>query len=132
MIAFYSQVLQLLTECLKEYRAGDVPFPSVRLNPDTIVDLFSKKLWQKNAARGEGRENFNQLCIAVTHTYWEALVKRLESREISIERGPVRLWGAQGTGTSICFRNPENSLIESRCYESSGTEESFVIGPSED
>jgi len=131
MIAFYSDVLQLPTERLEEYRAGDVPFPSVRLNPDTIIDFFPKKLWQKNVLRGEGRENLNHFCIAFTHTDWESLVKRLEAREISIERGPVRLWGAQGTGTSVYFRDPENNLIEARYYEGPGDEESFVLGPSE-
>jgi catechol 2,3-dioxygenase-like lactoylglutathione lyase family enzyme len=129
MIAFYSEVLQLPTERLEEYRAGGVPFPSVRLNPDTIIDLFPKKMWEKNAPRGEGRENLNHFCITVTHTDWEALVKRLETREISIERGPIRLWGAHGTGTSIYFRDPENNLIEARYYQGSGEEESFVLAP---
>ena len=132
MIAFYSEVLQLPTERLEEYRAGDVPFPSVRLNQDTIIDLFAKKLWQKSARRGDGRENLNHFCIAVTHADWEALVKRLETREISIERGPIRLWGAQGTGTSIYFRDPENNLIEARYYESPSGEQSFLLGPTGD
>ncbi len=42
MIAFYSEVLMFASERLDEYRAGDVPFPSVRLNSDTIIDLFSR------------------------------------------------------------------------------------------
>jgi len=43
MITFYSKVLMLAPERLEEYNAGDVPFPSVRLNSDTITDnaLFS-------------------------------------------------------------------------------------------
>jgi catechol 2,3-dioxygenase-like lactoylglutathione lyase family enzyme len=131
MIAFYSEVLQLPTERLEEYRAGDVPFPSVRLNPDTIIDLFPKKLWEKNAPRGEHRENLNHFCIVVTNVDWEALVKRLEATEISIERGPVRVWGAHGTGTSIYFLDPENNLIEARYYQGSDDEESFVLGPPE-
>ena len=47
MITFYSKVLMLPTERLDEYRAGKVPFPSVRLNADTIIDLFPKKMWEK-------------------------------------------------------------------------------------
>ena len=46
MIAFYTNVLMLAPERLEEYRAGDAPFPSVRLNSDTIMDLFPKKMWQ--------------------------------------------------------------------------------------
>ncbi len=52
MIAFYSKVLMLSTERLDEYRAGNVPFPSVRLNSDMIIDLFPKKMWQKSAPTG--------------------------------------------------------------------------------
>ena len=37
MIGFYSKVLMLATERLKEYRAGNVPFPSVRMNSETIT-----------------------------------------------------------------------------------------------
>ena len=32
MITFYSKLLMLAPERLEEYRKGDVPFPSVRLN----------------------------------------------------------------------------------------------------
>jgi hypothetical protein len=47
IIAFYSKVLMLSSERLEEYRAGKIPFPSVRLNSETIIDLFPKKMWQK-------------------------------------------------------------------------------------
>ncbi len=43
MMDFYSKVLMLEAERLQEYRAGMVPFPSVRLNSDTIIDLFPKR-----------------------------------------------------------------------------------------
>ncbi len=45
MVKFYSQVLQLQPERLNEYRAGSAPFPSVRVNKDTIIDLFPKDAW---------------------------------------------------------------------------------------
>jgi extradiol dioxygenase family protein len=122
MIAFYSEVLRLPTERLEEYRAGEVPFASLRLNEDTIIDLFPKKLWEKTALRGEGRENLNHFCITVTKADWEELIKRLETRSIQIERGPIRLWGAQGIGTSIYFRDPEKNLIEARHYEGDNIE----------
>jgi len=57
MIAFYSKVLMLAPERLDEYNAGDVPFPSVRLNSNTIIDLFPKKMWQKSARAEQGGEN---------------------------------------------------------------------------
>ena len=70
MIAFYSTVLKFPTERLEEYRAGKVPFPSVRLNADTIIDLFPKTMWEKSARAGEGRENLNHFCIALSKETW--------------------------------------------------------------
>ncbi len=117
MIAFYNEVLRMPTERLDEYRAGKVPFLSVRLNADTIIDLFPKRMWQRSARRGEGRENLNHFCIALDKAEWEALRSRLESNAVAIEEGPVQRWGARGTGTSVYFRDPEGNLIESRFYE---------------
>ena len=48
MIVFYSKVLMFAPERLAEYRTGDMPFPSVRLNSDTIIDLFSRPGRQLN------------------------------------------------------------------------------------
>jgi hypothetical protein len=44
MIDFYANVLEMAPERLREYQTGRVPFPSIRLNPDTIIDLFPKKM----------------------------------------------------------------------------------------
>ena len=117
MINFYSKVLMLKPERLEAYYAGKVPFPSVRLNPDTIIDLFPKKMWQGNAKTGKGKENLNHLCLALSKDMWETLFAKLKTRNINIEEGPVSRWGAHGTGTSIYFRDPEMNLIEARYYE---------------
>ena len=55
MIAFYSEVLMFEPERLAEYRAGEVPFPSVRLNADTI-STCSRKNCGKKALRLEKGE----------------------------------------------------------------------------
>jgi catechol 2,3-dioxygenase-like lactoylglutathione lyase family enzyme len=127
MIAFYSEVLMFAPERLEEYRAGDVPFPSVRLNSDTIIDLFPKKIWQKSARTGPGRENLNHFCIALNKGTWENLLERLQVNNVKIEEGPVPRWGAHGAGTSIYFRDPEGSLIEARYYESNHSSEKCFL-----
>ncbi len=117
MIAFYSKVLMFAPERLEEYSAGDVPFPSWRLNSNTIIDLFPKTMWQKNARVAQGGENLNHFCIALSKKTWEDLLERLKASNVTIEEGPVPRWGAHGTGTSIYFQDPEGNLIEARYYE---------------
>ena len=127
MIAFYAQVLMLAPERLEEYRADRVPFPSVRLNSDTVIDLFPKRMWQQSAQGGQGRENLNHFCIAVSKEDWEKLLDRLQTNKIAIEEGPALRWGAHGTGTSIYFRDPEGNLIEARYYEEQTSSEPCLL-----
>ena len=128
MVHFYSQVLMMAPERLEEYREEKVPFPSVRLNPDTIIDLFPKRLWQKEGQKPIGHTNMNHFCFVLNKTSWEDLLKRLERNGVAIEEGPVQRWGARGTGTSIYFRDPENNFIEARYYESSNSSEKCLLG----
>ena len=128
MMAFYSEVLQMQPERIQEYHAGTVPFPSVRLNSDTIIDLFPKKMWQKDGQAKQGRANLNHFCIALKKGEWENLLGRLEANNVDIEEGPVSRWGAHGTGTSIYFRDPEGNLVEARYYEDHNGSEKCLLG----
>ena len=117
MIAFYTAVLMLKPDRLEAYRAAEVPFPSVRLNSETIIDLFPKKLWQSHGAAGPKRDNLNHLCIAMSQQRWTELLERLKSNDVEIEEGPALRWGARGFGTSIYFRDPDGNYIEARYYQ---------------
>lgn len=128
MMAFYTKVLMLASERLEEYRAGKVPFPSVRLNSETIIDLFPKKMWQKNSTTGKGRDNLNHFCITLSKESWEHLLARLKANNVDLEEGPVLRWGAQGSGTSIYFRDPQRNLIEARYYEGHHNSEKCLLG----
>ena len=128
MIEFYSEVLMLETERLEEYRQGQVPFPSVRLNPDTIIDIFPKKMWQAVSVDKQGRKHLNHFCIALSKAAWKDLFDRLRSNNIDIDEGPVPRWGAHGSGTSFYFRDPEGNLIEARYYEGHHDSEKCLLG----
>ena len=128
MINFYSQILMLTPERLEEYRAGEVPFPSVRLNADTIIDLFPKDMW-KQAGLGElGRHNLNHFCITLSKKQFEKLLERLKVNKVDIIEGPVSRWGANGIGTSAYFRDPENNLVEARYYDGHNGAEKCLLG----
>lgn len=128
MLEFYSKVLMLETERAEEYLQGKVPFPSVRLNPDTIIDLFPKKMWQTIGDGGMGRKHLNHFCISLSKEAWKGLFDRLRDNNIEIDEGPVPRWGAHGSGTSIYFRDPEDNLIEARYYEGHNSSEKCFLG----
>jgi catechol 2,3-dioxygenase-like lactoylglutathione lyase family enzyme len=128
MLEFYTRVLGLRPERLPDYRAGTVPFPSVRLNADTIIDFFPKTMWQQTVAPGPGGRHFNHLCLALGKDDWGALQNRLSEAGVAIEVGPVQRWGAHGTGTSIYFRDPENNLIEARHYQGHDSRQRCLLG----
>lgn len=128
MVAFYTEVLMMAPERLEAYHADKVPFPSVRLGPGTVIDLFPKKLWQKQPAADTGGGTLNHFCIALERQEWEALLLRLQAAGVAIETGPVPRWGARGSGTSVYFRDPEKNLIEARYYEEPDRPESCLLG----
>ncbi len=120
-LAFYLTVLELQPERVDAWRNGKVPFPSVRLNPGTILDFFPEALWPPNTSPGV-QGGLNHLSLAMRRTDWEALLQRLEGQGIALEVGPCERWGAYGNGTSVYFRDPEGNLLEAKYYpEEAGT-----------
>ena len=128
IIDFYTRVLQLPAERLENYRAGEAPFPSVRINHETVIDLFPKKLWEQQTPADKGFRNLNHFCLSLTRNEWEELYARLLENKVAIREGPVQRWGAQGTGTSIYFSDPEGNVIEARYYELRDRQEKCLLG----
>ncbi|GJD08618.1 hypothetical protein Gasu2_29100 [Galdieria sulphuraria] len=119
LLRFYSDLLEFPCVRLTEWRQGKVPFPSVRLNDETIIDLFPTKLWkgENTVVRDSTTLNVNHFCITLAKVDWDYLVKKLAQHNIHPESGPKVLFGAKGNGTSIYIRDPENNLVELRYYE---------------
>ncbi len=128
MLTFYSKVLMFTPERVEEYHRGEVPFPSVRLNPDTIIDLFPQQMWHKGSRAGCHAGKLNHFCLVLQKKAWLMLIQRLELNKVDIEEGPVPRWGAHGTGISIYFRDPEKTLIEARYYEGLNNSEPCLFG----
>ncbi|MET0091777.1 MAG: VOC family protein [Candidatus Thiodiazotropha sp.] len=118
MVRFYSEVMRFDAERLEAYREGRAPFPSVRLNPHTIIDLFpGGQLADAGAPVNPQQFNLNHFCIALDMGEWKDLQHRLEEHGIEIIEGPVQRWGARGDALSIYFKDPEGNTLEARCYE---------------
>lgn len=110
VLDFYTKILNLKTERLEEFRQGKVTFPSLRINADTLIDLFpAKKPITVDT-------NFDHFCLVIEKEDFEKFTENLKKYNVTIERGPSQNWGAHGNAISIYFRDPEKRLIEVRYY----------------
>lgn len=116
MLTFYTQILGLPGERVNAFHNGEVPFPSVRISADTVIDLFPKSLWQGSKIDEIGRPNMNHFCLATSEEAWQGLRERLIQKGYPLKEGPVKRWGAHGSGCSIYFDDPEGNYFEVRYY----------------
>jgi catechol 2,3-dioxygenase-like lactoylglutathione lyase family enzyme len=101
-LAFYCDELGLEPERVDEWRRGEVLFPSVRIDPATLIDLF--------AAPRDG-QNLDHFCLVIEPTDLDAIAARFP--------GAVRadgLFGAQGFASSVYLQDPDGNTIELRSY----------------
>lgn len=103
-LAWYVDRLGLSPVRLAEWRRGEVPFPSVRVSDETIIDLIE-------GASVDGR--LDHLCLVIDAVDLEALV---EASGFDVVEGPVRRFGARGDGTSVYVRDPDGLVVELRHY----------------
>ena len=110
-LAFYHGCLGLAAERVEDWRRGALPFPSVRINDATIIDLVRAERTQPG-----GSTNLNHFCLVTDNTDLTSMSEALRDAGISIETGPAMRSGARGDGLSIYFRDPDQNLIEVRTY----------------
>ena len=110
---FYTQVLGLPAERVEQWRAGEVRFPSARLNADTIIDLFASD--QQPIGR-EGAKNQDHFCMVIEPTDMEELKAKFEGIGVDIQAGPGKRWGSHGDGISLYIYDPDDNVVELRHY----------------
>ena len=113
---FYTGVLNLAAERVEEFRAGKVGFPSVRINGETLIDLFPTKPDSDPHSREKKLANLNHFCLVVGPADFTGITEYLASHKVAIREGPVARWGARGRATSVYFFDPDGNEIEIRCY----------------
>jgi catechol 2,3-dioxygenase-like lactoylglutathione lyase family enzyme len=105
-LAWYTGALGLAPVRVEEWRAGRAPFPSVRVNEHTIIDLF---------ATDRSGVNVDHVCLTVDPTDLDVLAG--SGRFDVVGDGPIDgLFGARGTARSLYVRDPDGNTIELRCY----------------
>jgi catechol 2,3-dioxygenase-like lactoylglutathione lyase family enzyme len=103
-LAFYCDELGLAPERVEAWRRGEIPFPSVRVDGSTIIDLL--------AAPRTG-ENADHLCLVVDPVDLDAVKA---SGRFEVVDGPATRFGARGNGTSLYVHDPDGNTVELRHY----------------
>ena len=118
-LKFYVTVLGLTPERVDLYRAGDVLFPSVRINQNSLIDLMPPEMRAPETASAGARSdpNLDHFCLSLAGDRWRTIVASLADHGIEIEAGPMTLWGAHGDGTAVYIRDPDGTRVELRTYD---------------
>ena len=112
-LRFYTETLGLGAERVDQWRAGEVRFPSARLNADTIIDLFPT---EQESIGKDGVKNQDHFCMVIEAMDMEELKTKFEGLGIGIQSGPGQRWGSHGDGTSLYIYDPDNNVVELRHY----------------
>jgi len=106
-LAWYVVHLGLAPVAVDAWRLGNAPFPSVRVNAGTIIDLIASP----GGVPDDGR--LDHICLVIDEIDLDALAA---SGEFDVVEGPARRSGARGEGTSLYVRDPDGLVVELRYY----------------
>jgi catechol 2,3-dioxygenase-like lactoylglutathione lyase family enzyme len=118
---FYDRVIGLTPVRLEEFRAGQAPFPSVRLSAHSLIDLMARVaapvVDAMAGGSGSAGHPVNHVCLAVSKPEFEALLARLQAHGIPTSTPMQQSFGAQGLAPkAVYFRDPDGNVLEARYY----------------
>ena len=112
-LAFYRDVLGLEALREAEFRAGAVPFPSVRVNDTTILDFFPPQYHGVEP----GGNNVNHVALSVSETP-EKIEAFLHERGIPVVRRMTENFAARGIAhAAFHIADPDGNMLELHTYE---------------
>ena len=123
-LEFYINIVGLEPVRADEFKAGKARFPSVRINDSTIFDIMEYSELLPLVQNFTGSRNdvggtpINHLCISMSASEYEAVLKRLIEQGVEVKSGGDDVFGARGQAVrSTYFNDPDNNVIEIRFYE---------------
>ncbi|MEU9629887.1 VOC family protein [Streptomyces luteogriseus] len=119
---FYEKAVGLEAVRLAEFAAGEAPFPSVRVNDETILDLmplnFVGRMTMLPGSAESAGHPVNHVCLSLSRGDFDALLSRLEERSVPMSDTAHDSFGARGKATrSFYFRDPDGNVFEARHYD---------------
>ncbi|MBN0044006.1 VOC family protein [Streptomyces actuosus] len=119
---FYERVVGLEPVRLTEYTAGEAPFPSVRVNSETILDLMPRAAAERVASLTGTADSaghpVNHVCLSLPETDFDALRTRLQEYAVPVSDLAHDSFGARGPARrSFYFRDPDGNVLEARHYD---------------
>ncbi|MFB8757188.1 VOC family protein [Streptomyces sp. NPDC059852] len=119
---FYEKTVGMEPVRLTEFTEGAVPFPSVRLNDETIIDLMpltmAERMKMLPGAAGSAGHPVNHVCLALPGDDFDTLRARLEEGGTPVSDISRDSFGARGNATrSFYFRDPDGNVFEARHYD---------------
>jgi catechol 2,3-dioxygenase-like lactoylglutathione lyase family enzyme len=103
-LSWYVNVLGLDPERVDEWRLGEAPFPSARVDAGTIIDFIE-------GDTSGGR--LDHLCLVIEEVDLEELAG---SEVFEVVDGPGPRFGARGVGESLYVLDPDGGTVELRHY----------------
>jgi catechol 2,3-dioxygenase-like lactoylglutathione lyase family enzyme len=119
---FYETTVGLLPVRLTDYLKGEVPFPSVRLNEDSLLDLMplemAARMTMLPGAADSAGHPVNHICLALPADRFDVLRARLQDSSVPVSDYSYDAFGARGSATrSFYFRDPDANIVEVRHYD---------------
>ncbi|MFI6928954.1 VOC family protein [Streptomyces sp. NPDC050287] len=119
---FYEKTVGMESVRLTDFAAGSAPFPSVRLNDETILDLMplstAERMTMVPGAAESAGHPVNHVCLAMPGHDFQALRDRLEEQSVPVSDISHDSFGARGMARrSFYFRDPDGNVFEARHYD---------------
>jgi catechol 2,3-dioxygenase-like lactoylglutathione lyase family enzyme len=105
-VRWYVEHFGLKPERLDEWRRGEVPFASLRIDDATLIDLFAQPRTGVNA---------DHISLVVDASVDLQVVAA--SGQFDVVHEPFVIWGARGNGLGLYVRDPDGNVIELKHYD---------------
>jgi catechol 2,3-dioxygenase-like lactoylglutathione lyase family enzyme len=106
-LAWYVGRLGMPPVRVDDWRAGVAPFPSVRVDEGTIIDLIPA------ADVDDSRGHLDHICLVVAPDDVDTVAA---DPTFNVVDGPAPRYGARGVATSVYVTDPDGLVVEFRTY----------------